>query len=219
MGQEILLLAHRQFPVAELRMKIVDLRFQAFGARLVLRALALQGIELRLSFFERSLCDAELLQKSASVFGALLFVAFVILDGFFEIGLSAFYFVERCRLDLHLTPEIRDDLIPLRQLQSQAFALMAGIAHLLFQSLDLHVGGVRNRLSHCDAAASAHSVGKDSQGDGEQNARSERKPDVVPIDLRAPVSVSLGKGKASFDNLGHNTWSVRVLPRWRSRLQ
>ena len=72
--------------------------------------------------------------------GVLLLFGFVISYGFFKIGLSTFHFIKRGRLHLNLVPKIRDDAVALRELSSQIIALVPGIAHLLFQSLDLRVG-------------------------------------------------------------------------------
>jgi hypothetical protein len=115
--------------------------------------------------------------------------------------------------------EIRYDFVALCQLQSQALALVSDIAHLLFQSLGLRVGCMRDRLRHLDAAAPADSIRKDSQGYGQQDTGSERQPNIVPIDLRLPVSVSLREGETSLGNVRYNVFILRVRAQWRDRVQ
>ena len=117
-------------------------------------------------------------------------------------------------------PEVGDDAVALREFRSQTVALVPGIAHLLFQGLDSRVGRVRDRLSRCDTVASAGSVGKDAQGYGQQDASREGKPNVVPIDLGAAMSVSLSEGKTSLPGVGSSVCFVRVHPqshRWVKR--
>src|ERR1700693_159057 len=95
---------------------------------------------------------------------------------------------------------------------------MSNIAHLLFQGLDLHSGCTRNRLRNFDATTFADSVGIDSQSDGEENARGERQPHILPIDLRAPMTVSVSEDKTSFADTSHLACFVHVRREWRGRV-
>src|SRR5580700_1898297 len=125
MGEQVLLFAEALLAVAKLRMKVVDLSCQALRMRLLLGALPFKRSELSVSFFERSLRGVELLDERASLLDALLLLSFIILDGFFEIRLSTPHFIERCRLYLHLAPEIGNDAVALRELRSQIVAFVS----------------------------------------------------------------------------------------------
>ena len=181
MGEQFLLLVNCDFLLMQLLGERTDFGFERVGAAYVLSRLLLERIELLLE----ALGFALRLRKSFRQLGSLLALipGSCTLRGRFTIkALLCCYCVPQCRCRLlQFAPQIGDGAVPLPNLGLREFALVAGVAQLLFQRrFFLQIRLRSYNLGRAGAMPNAHAICGYAEGNRKQDAGCIKQPDTAP---------------------------------------